>query len=333
MNKQKWLSTAALASALILVPAFASRGWADPPPALARALDELRVGEPQRMGSLTVLPLLGGGWLEELGYATLEQALARGWLEITEKDGGSVPEVLMTNRSNRVIFILGGEILSGARQDRIVRDDLLLSPGRKRLPVPVYCVEEGRWHPKGQSFGSEQNFGTYRLRAKAQAGGPEAQSEVWAEVALAGHRAGVASPTGAYQDTYRDPKVARRLEELERVLSDLPRRYPDAAGVIVAAGGQVLSVDLFGSASLFRELWPKILKSTALAALQDSDGSAGGFTTQKAAELLRRLRRADFRAREALDLGVLYISADQLRSAAALLHQGALVHLGVFALH
>jgi len=333
MCKRKWLSAAALTAVLALCPAGALPAWADPPAAIARALEELRVGDPLRLGSLTVLPLLRGVRPQELDCVTLEQALARGWLEITEKDGGSVPEVLVTNRSDRVIFILGGEILSGARQDRIVREDLLLSPRRKRLAVPVYCVEEGRWYPKGQSFGSEQNFGTYKLRAKAQAGGPEAQSEVWAEVARAGDRAGVASPTGAYQDTYRDPKVARRLEELERVLSDLPRRYPDAAGVIVGAGGQVLSVDLFGSASLFRELWPKILKSMALAALQESGGSGGGLTPQQAAELFQRLRRADFRAREALDLGVAYTFADQLRSAAALVHQGALVHLGVFALH
>jgi len=156
-----------------------------------------------------------------------------------------VPEVWVNNRSDTIVFLMGGEILSGARQDRIVRRDVLVGPRRQRLAVPVYCVEEGRWHYTSHSFGSERNLGTYKLRAKAQVGGPAGQSGVWAEVAEANDEAGVSSSTGAYQDAYRDGRVSRRVEELERELADLTRRHPQAVGAIVGLGGSIVSLDLF----------------------------------------------------------------------------------------
>jgi len=200
-------------------------------------------------------------------------------------------------------------------------------------------VEQGRWHFKSSSFASEKNLGTWKLRAKAKAGGPRGQGEVWAEVAKANQQAGVSSSTGAYQDAYRDQKVAQRVGELAQRLAGLPRREPRAVGAAVALGEELVSLDLFGSPSLFGELWPKILKSAALDALA-SEAQGGGRAAQKARgtlqELLDRLARADWQAVEAVDLG----SALELRGAPrksaegwqadALLQGEALLHLCAF---
>ena len=88
--------------------------------------------------------------------------------------------------------------------------------------------------------------------AKAQTGGPAGQSGVWAEVARANDEAGVSSSTGAYQDAYRDGRVSRKIEELERELADLARRHPQAVGAIVGLGGSIVSLDLFADPHLFR---------------------------------------------------------------------------------
>jgi hypothetical protein len=181
----------------------------------------LSLGEPEFFEGLTVIPLLGRASPQAAGCTTLEQALERGWLTIVEKDGGSVPEVWVNNRSDTIVFLMGGEILSGARQDRIVRQDVLVGPRRRRLAVPVYCVEEG-------------------------------QSGVWAEVARANDEAGVSSSTGAYQDAYRDGRVSRKIEELEREPAGLTRRHPQAVGAIVGLGGSIVSLDLFADPHLFR---------------------------------------------------------------------------------
>ncbi len=299
------------------------------PADVARALGGLRLGEPQRFEGLTVIPLLGSPPFPAAGCATLERALASGWLVIEEKDGGTVPEVWVSNRSDQAVFLMGGEILSGARQDRIVRQDVLVGPRRKRLAVPVYCVEQGRWHFTSSGFGSEKNLGTYKLRAKARSGGPQGQSEVWSEVAKANEQAGVRSSTGAFQDAYRDGRVARQVEELERRLADLARRQPLAVGAVVGLGDSLVSLDLFGDPSLFRELWPKILKSTALAALSER-AEPLRVTDGQVRELLALLSRADYTAVPAVDLGSGLASGGSSWEAGALVREGALLHLSAF---
>jgi hypothetical protein len=327
MDKRSWKGLV-LAAALVALALAALPAGAEAPQSLAGALDALSIGEPESHEGLTLIPLLGEQGGEAPRLLTLEQALERGWLEIVEKEGGTVPEVWLTNRSERLIFIMGGEILSGARQDRIVQRDLIVGPWRKRLSVPVFCVEHGRWHPVSKSFGSEKNLGTYKLRAKAQAARPAAQQEIWSEVAQANERLGVSSESGAYQDAYRDTRVAGHLQSLEKSLLDLARRYPDAVGVIVGSGDRIISLDLFATPELFRELWPKILKSTAYAYLEEA--VKGKVSRKQAAELLRELGRGVYQAQEGLDLGLELLLDSPRWSARALTHRQALVHLAVF---
>jgi hypothetical protein len=317
-----------LAAAVVLLSTVALPAAADAPPSLARALGSVRIGEPQTRDGLTLFPLLAREVEKIPQPASLEQALERGWLEIVEKNGGTVPEVWVTNRSNRMVFIMGGEILSGARQDRIVQRDLLLSPWCKRLAVPVFCVEEGRWHYTSKSFGSEKVLGTYKLRSKAQAASPTAQEQIWSEVARANENLGVVSGTGAYQDAYRDPKVAVRTDAMEKSCLDLIERHPDAVGVIICFGGRIVSLDLFETPQLFRELWRKILKSTLVAYLGES--KKGMATRGEAAGLLRELGKSSYEVRQALDLGIELVSDSAPWSARALIHREALVHLAVF---
>jgi hypothetical protein len=325
-------ATAGLAALALLGLAAAGQALpvaAESPAAIRRVIEGVTLGEPQRFEGLTVIPLLGSAPFAPAGCATLEQALEKGWLKIEEKDGGTVPEVWISNQSDRAVFLMGGEILSGARQDRIVRQDTLVGPRRKRLAVPVYCVEQGRWHFTTGSFGSEKNLGTWKLRSKARAGGSEGQAKVWAEVAKANDEAGVRSSTGAYQDAYRDKQVAGRVAELERRLAGLASRQPQAIGAAVGLGDRLVSLDLFGDPALFQELWPKILKSTALAALS-AQGEPGRMGSGQASELLALLSRADCQPMPAVDLGSGLACGAAGWDASALLREGALLHLCAF---
>jgi hypothetical protein len=136
----------------------------------------------------------------------------------------------------------------------------------------------------------------------------------------------VSSSTGAYQDAYRDGRVARRAKELERGLADLAGSQPLAVGAVVGLGNHLVSLDLFGAPALFRELWPKILRSMALAA----EVEEGRVTRAQAGELLARLSRADYLAVPTADLGGGLAGGDGLWEAGGLLHEGALLHLAAF---
>jgi hypothetical protein len=65
-----------------------------------------------------------------LDYLTLDEALAGGLVEVTEKDlGGSVPELQVVNKFSQMILILDGEELVGAKQNWIVNTTILIQVG------------------------------------------------------------------------------------------------------------------------------------------------------------------------------------------------------------
>jgi len=70
-------------------------------------------------------------------YLTLDQALGGGWAEITEiSEQGSVPELRVTNKGAKAVFILDGEELVGSKQNRVVNLSILV-PATSKLTIPV----------------------------------------------------------------------------------------------------------------------------------------------------------------------------------------------------
>mgnify|MGYP007096643363 CR=1 FL=1 len=111
----------------------------------------LSIGEAQSLRNLTVVPILdvtrsATGWL------TLDHAMERGLAEVTEvSEGGSVPQLGFVNRGDAPVFLLDGEELVGAKQNRILNLSLLvpgntLAPAAGPIPVlgaALTTVQEG----------------------------------------------------------------------------------------------------------------------------------------------------------------------------------------------
>ena len=101
-------------------------------------------GSPTSIDALSVYPLLrapGGAPF----YDTLSDAVRAGTLHITEVSAaGSVPELRVVNDGKRPVLIIDGEELIGAKQNRIVNLTVLV-PESTTIPLPVTCVESGRW--------------------------------------------------------------------------------------------------------------------------------------------------------------------------------------------
>jgi hypothetical protein len=232
------------------------------------------------------------------------------------------------NRGDRTVFIMGGEVVTGGKQDRLVGSDVLIRAKARGVVIPVYCVEAGRWTGVSKQFGTKENLGTWKLRANAQAAAPAAQDSIWGEVEAMQSRAGAASSTSAYQDIYDDRKVNARLESLEKNLSHIPRLAAGTSGVLCAVGGKVVSLDVFTDAALFEKLWPKILRASALSAVTEE---AAGTTTRKdALAFLGQLSDAWFTEAKGVDLGTDVRSEGGGTTARALVHAGAVVHLSAF---
>lgn len=320
---------------VLAVLAAAAVAGAQKPPAgtdeafpVARLVKSLELGKPIAHGGLTIIPIYREGARDRAAYVTLEDALRNGWILISEVEGGRVPQVQISNLSRRAIFLMGGEILTGCRQDRILAQDILLGPGTKNLLAPVFCVEQGRWNATSSGFTSKQNLGTPAMRAVALSQGAAAQSEIWDRVAAENRKLGVASPTEAYQDAYEKDGNRTAIRGIEEKMKDASFLEGDTVGVVIGIGGEIVSADIFADPDLFAKEWPKILRSSALSSLGGPKGVSLG--RGQAADFLRSFPDRRYRAQDGLDLGTEYVASDRDAHIRALADKSAVVHLSAF---
>lgn len=115
-----------------------------PTPELLALSSRLSIGAAQVLRNLTVLPLIDAT-APPTGWLRLDQAIGRGVAEISEvSEHGSVPQLRLRNRAGQLLFLLDGEELVGAKQNRILNLSIL-APAGSGLEIPVSCVEQGRW--------------------------------------------------------------------------------------------------------------------------------------------------------------------------------------------
>ncbi|MDO8478189.1 MAG: hypothetical protein Q7W02_18705 [Candidatus Rokubacteria bacterium] len=232
-------------------------------PDFQRWIGAVRVGQAAAHGGLLVFWLNAKEQAPALEVATLDEARKSGALLITERDQATVPELVVENRGKTHVLLLAGEILIGGKQNRVLREDILLPPWSGPRAIGVFCVEQGRWNEGRKDFESKGSFAQPGLRSKLLER-PD-QARVWDSVAKSARAAEVpASPTGSYQAIYEDGKVRAHLSEIERGLTS--RAPAPAHGAAVFAGTSLLGLDLFHAPSLFGREWPKLLRAHAVEA-------------------------------------------------------------------
>ncbi|HUU54432.1 MAG TPA: DUF6569 family protein [Armatimonadota bacterium] len=230
-------------------------------PAPAGAMEayaaQLKVGPPKKHGNLTLYPVFADDvTVPDVGL-TLDEAMDRGVLAIRELKPAEVNRVRLVSTAKEPIFVMGGEMLTGAKQDRIMGDDMIVSPGAD-LTVPVFCVEHGRWVAKSDSFTSAAFMATSEVR-KARAAAD--QGGVWNQVAAEQERLEAPSESGALRSIQDSEEVQERMRPYRRALSDFPRDIGKARGVVACVGDEIVAADLFGSRALFMQLGPRLLNS------------------------------------------------------------------------
>jgi hypothetical protein len=223
---------------------------------------------------------------------------------------------------------MGGEILTGCRQDRLIGRDVLLRPRARDVVVPVYCVEQGRWTYESETFYSKENLGTPSLRAEGQKASDAAQTEIWDRVSTMCERSGAGSSSSHFQAAFESEEAGREIAEYEKQMERIPALYPDAIGVVIGVGAAITSVDIFANPSVFRELWPKLLKSSALAAVCRK--ASGSISQADAVRFLRAAHNMHYVRKPAIDLGQEHSAADSELNVNALVHGDAVIHLAVF---
>jgi hypothetical protein len=287
-------------------------------------LDQTPVRSPSSHRRLALFPLVGES--RRLPRClSLDQALRDRVLTVSEvSEGGEVNRLRLANHGERPVFIMAGEVLVGARQDRVLQHDLWL-PGDSTVSPSAFCVEHGRWAYKSGSkdFASKSTLSNVKVRAAAQNGG---QQEVWSSVDECHISAGTKSPTAALNALYEDPRLQRRIEATISALRDLPEENPEMNGVAVQLGERVVAIDLFPDRRIFLALWPKLLRSYALEAELEGQ-ELGDLERRRVRERLEDLAFCRPTPLDWVGSGQLFRLSNGNLNGEALEHDDGLVHL------
>lgn len=265
----------------------------DPVPTTQASVEGLRLAGAFSSGGLTVIPVLQedtkqGG--QEV--TTLAEAQKAGTVEIRELPTSQVNSLLVINHGDKPLLLLAGDLLLGGKQDRIVAKDTLVPPG-KAMQVEAFCVEHGRWTEGKTKF---EYSGSVVPQSVKNAAARESQEEVWSKVAEfrsnASPMAKMAEGT-TVNGAVGAPEIQGRVEEALAALRGDLAKFPDAVGFVVARGGRVVAVELFGSPTLFRQAQDAVLKSYLADSVvgRDFDAPVAGADAESALKKAMRARR------------------------------------------
>jgi hypothetical protein len=298
------------------------------------SLAGLKLGAPQVHLNLALFPLLAERD-QAPDYLLLDEALERKLASVSEvSTDGRVPELAFENSSDERILLVDGDELVGAKQNRILNLTILVT-GRRKIVIPVSCVEQGRWSYRGRDFRPAGQALFAKARAKKTQRVSESmrtqgerrsnQSEIWADVANKAAFCQVESDTLAMADVYEGR--AKQLDGYVRAFRAEQRQR----GAVVAIDGRVIGLELFDSSSAFARYLEKLARSYALDAIETEAGKPLAPSEADVMRFLDSIRAAAVERFSALGEGDDIRLTGEGIAGGALAANGRVVHLAGFA--
>lgn len=288
--------------------------------------EDLNLGRPWHYKNLTIFPLTTDVGTPDWRFLTIDRALDQGVLEVKEKGDGEVNAVRVRNTGSSYIFGLAGDMIVGAKQDRMLQADVLIPPRSGWIELSVYCTEHGRWSGKTDRFQGYNRIAPNMLRSKAAQTG--SQQEVWDGVAEAKRALRDEAPTSALQSLYNNKEVEGRSQAYLDELLPMPDKSPTGVGALVAVGSRIICVDVFANHALFSRMWEKLLRSYVIDALAQS--AHGTLNPEDAEDFVRHLSLARIDAASTPGSGRRYRVHTVDATGSGLVHLKRVVHLDLF---
>jgi hypothetical protein len=228
---------------------------------------------------------------------TLQEAMAKGTVKVHET--GNVNELTIENLGNAEVFVQIGDIVKGGQQDRVLTVSLVLPPNSGRVPIAAFCVEQGRWAPRGKEDVKTFSGSAAAMPSKAAKtamryyavssfapteGRPPAgrpmetsvrQQEMWDAVKRTQDKltrsVGVpavapASPS-SLQLSLETDKIKQAQDAYVKALEPAGEKDTDVVGYVFAINGKLNSADIYPTNELFRKMWGKLLRANATEAI------------------------------------------------------------------
>jgi len=228
---------------------------------------ETRIVSVQTKNQLSVVEFISSN-IDTFDYISLGKAVKENLIELKEiSEGGSVNDVYVVNRSDKFVFIMDGDIIQGAKQNRIINTSILLAPMSK-TQIQVSCVEQGRWQKVSNKFDApDEFFAPSSIRSlknidvfdnlKKGRSHYANQSKVWSAVndKLKDHN--VSSDTSNLGDIMKEKEGEFKAIEEEFKCGE------NVNGLAIFKGNGFLGLDLFNSSIIYKDYFYKIVKGVA----------------------------------------------------------------------
>lgn len=294
-------------------------------------LRNLRMGTMETLQDMAVVPLFAparGG----PEYMMLQQSLDANLVTITEVDrSGSVPQLKAINSSERLVLLLGGEELVGAKQNRVLNTSILLG-GESETIIPVSCTEAGRWSYSSAGFAKSDSFvppravRSAKMRSVADSlvrghGHSSDQGRVWRDIERMHDATGTSSPTGAMRDAYQT--MDRDLE----AYSDEFQVAPGQQGSLVMINGDVIGFDIVSRESAYQTIHQQLIKSYAMDALMARADPADTPSAAKALQFVNEALHCSETRYDSVGQGYDHRFQGEHMIGSALVFEGAVVHM------
>ncbi|HEY6118904.1 MAG TPA: DUF6569 family protein [Pyrinomonadaceae bacterium] len=281
MSKQSYgLAFGALIFAIGVALVLVSNGQERTRKTEAASSDSYILSGPYSYKNLSIFLLHAKQNPDNHNFLTLQEALEQKKVIVYETK--NVNELAIENTSDQDVYVQSGDIVKGGQQDRMIGVDLIVPPKSGRIPLAAFCVEHGRWSGRGNELAgvfssSADAVSTKEIKLAAKRS--NSQGDVWQNVKAAQDKlsqsvgAPVNSPVSesSLQLAVENPKVQETAEGYINTLSRIVVGKDDVIGFAFAINGEVNSADVYASNTLFRKLWPKLLKATAIEAIAELD--------------------------------------------------------------
>lgn len=188
-----------------------------------------------------------------------------------------VNSLTVQNKSDDIIFLMSGDVVTGGNQDRVIARDQVVMPGTVKN-IEVFCVEKGRWQFNDETateneknifaFKGYYNVASPQVRQAVQRTGN--QGEVWNAVAKVTSANNAESGTGAYAALETANEAKAKRDAYLRYFDGKAANLPNIVGMVVVCGDRVLGVDIFGHPDLFRRKYDALLHGYVAEAATES---------------------------------------------------------------
>ena len=260
-------------------------------------------------------------------FLTLKKGYEMNLVEIKELEHSTVNTVSCKNDSVTPLILIDGDEITGAMQNRIINDTLLI-PAKSTINIPVSCTEHGRWHTKGEGAESRTfkpslysaNHSTRSRKSRASYEERDYQGEVWDSISEFESRSNFKSMTSALNDSYEN------LKEKQNDYLNKFKIEEGQNGVIFIVNGELKGLELFYNHSIYKEYHEKLFRSYIIEAIVDekSENEADRLEIMR---ILENISSSECKSFKSIGLGDNLKFSNDFGSGSGLVYDDELIHM------